>query len=93
MVKRRTKKRTHVQAENPNAGVQKNGAKSMNRSPKSMVIRTGASDVGPSVSQLVKDVRLMMEPDTASRLKVRKGKGNRIFVLLLTAMRVGTKRK
>lgn len=35
-----------------------------------MVIRTGGSQVGSSVSQLVKDVRLMMEPDTAARLKV-----------------------
>lgn len=35
-----------------------------------MVIRIGAGEVGSSVSQLVKDVRLMMEPDTASRLKV-----------------------
>lgn len=72
MAKRRMKKRTHVQPQNPNAGVSKNGAASMKRAPKSMVIRTGASEVGPSVSQLVKDVRLMMEPDTASRLKVRK---------------------
>jgi hypothetical protein len=38
--------------------------------PKSMVIRMGAGDVGPSISQLTKDVRAMMEPDTASRLKV-----------------------
>ena len=35
-----------------------------------MVLRIGAGEVGPSVSQLVKDVRAMMEPDTASRLKV-----------------------
>ena len=35
-----------------------------------MVIRIGAGEVGPSVSQLVKDVRAMMEPDTAVRLKV-----------------------
>ena len=43
-----------------------------NRNPKSMVIRMGAGEVGSSVGQLVKDVRAMMEPDTASRLKVRK---------------------
>ena len=36
-----------------------------------MVLRMGAGEVGPSVSQLVKDVRAMMEPNTASRLKVR----------------------
>lgn len=35
-----------------------------------MVIRAGAGEVGSSVSQLVKDVRRMMEPGTASRLKV-----------------------
>lgn len=39
--------------------------------PKSMVIRIGAGEVGASVSQLVKDVRQVMEPDTAVRLKVR----------------------
>ncbi|KAM5449226.1 rRNA-binding ribosome biosynthesis protein [Microsporum audouinii] len=43
----------------------------MNRSPKSMVIRIGAGQVGSSMSQLAKDVRSMMEPDTASRLKER----------------------
>ncbi|ERF76268.1 hypothetical protein EPUS_04345 [Endocarpon pusillum Z07020] len=35
-----------------------------------MVIRMGAGEVGPSITQLAKDVRAMMEPDTASRLKV-----------------------
>jgi ribosome biogenesis protein SSF1/2 len=35
-----------------------------------MVIRMGAGEVGPSVTQLVKDVRSMLEPGTASRLKV-----------------------
>ena len=43
----------------------------MDRIPKSMVIRLGASDVGPSVTQLVKDMRSIMEPHTATRLKVR----------------------
>jgi ribosome biogenesis protein SSF1/2 len=38
--------------------------------PKSMVIRIGAGEVGTSVSQLVTDVRHVMEPDTAVRLKV-----------------------
>ena len=38
--------------------------------PKSMVIRVGAGEVGSSVSQLVQDVRQVMEPDTAVRLKV-----------------------
>ena len=37
-----------------------------------MVIRIGAGEVGASVSQLVKDVRYIMEPDTAKRLKERR---------------------
>ncbi|KAK2802745.1 hypothetical protein FQN51_004273 [Onygenales sp. PD_10] len=72
MAKRRTKKRTHIRPGNPSGPSLKNGSAAMNRSPKSMVIRVGAGEVGPSVSQLVKDVRSMMEPDTASRLKERK---------------------
>ena len=40
--------------------------------PKSMVIRIGAQEVGSAVSQLVQDVRHVMEPDTAVRLKVCK---------------------
>lgn len=47
-------------------------ANPVSREPKSMVIRIGAGEVGPSVSQLVKDVRSMMEPGTASRLKERR---------------------
>lgn len=35
-----------------------------------MVVRMGAGEVGSSVGQLVKDVRAMMEPHTAIRLKV-----------------------
>lgn len=68
MAKRRVKKRTHVHPQG--VAEAKSSAGNANRSPKSMVIRIGAGEVGPSVSQLVKDVRLMMEPDTASRLKV-----------------------
>ena len=72
MAKKRVKKRTHVGAPGvkppPGTAPKKPGS----RSPKSMVIRIGASDVGPSISQLVKDVRTMMEPETASRLKERR---------------------
>ncbi|KAI4276469.1 MAG: hypothetical protein L6R38_005659 [Xanthoria sp. 2 TBL-2021] len=71
MARRRHKKRTHVGAQNgPSTGVPPNS--SAVRGPKTMVIRMGAGDMGSSVSQLVKDVRSMMEPDTASRLKERK---------------------
>lgn len=47
-----------------------------------MVIRIGAGEVGPSVSQLVKDVRAMMEPDTASRLKERKANRLRDYLTM-----------
>ncbi|EKG20263.1 hypothetical protein MPH_02380 [Macrophomina phaseolina MS6] len=53
MAKRRVKKRTHV-----GAAVPKNTQKPNDGSPKSMVIRVGAGEVGSSVSQLVKDMRL-----------------------------------
>ena len=46
--------------------------KSGARIPRSMVIRMGASNVGPSVTQLVRDTRQVMEPHTASRLKERR---------------------
>ena len=70
MAKARTKKRTHVRAQNASAAAAKGSSSNMSKTPKSMVIRIGGSQVGASVSQLVKDVRLMMEPDTAVRLKV-----------------------
>ncbi len=70
MARRRTKKRTHVGATSGSAA---NVAKNVvSREPRSMVIRIGAGEVGPSVSQLVKDIRTMMEPGTASRLKERR---------------------
>jgi len=73
MARRRTKKRTHVGAKNgPQGSAKPISANQVSREPKSMVIRIGAGEVGPSVSQLVKDVRLMMEPGTASRLKERR---------------------
>lgn len=69
MTKRRTKQRTHVGARaGPSVSVDPRNPAS--RAPKSMVIRVGAGEVGASVSQLVKDVRAMIEPNTASRLKV-----------------------
>ncbi|KIX99998.1 uncharacterized protein Z520_04636 [Fonsecaea multimorphosa CBS 102226] len=67
MAKARKKKRTHV-PNNDRPG--KPGQ--ANRPPKSMVIRMGAGDVGSSVTQLARDFRAVMEPDTASRLKERR---------------------
>jgi ribosome biogenesis protein SSF1/2 len=63
------KKRTHATVSQAGKPL---GAKAASREPKSMVIRIGAGEVGPSVSQLVKDVREMLEPGTASRLKERR---------------------
>lgn len=65
MAKRRVKKRTHTATRNGQA------TSGTAASPRSMVIRTGAAEVGPSISQLAKDMRLLMEPETATRLKVR----------------------
>lgn len=72
MAKARVKKRTHVR-EGPGTG---------KKGPKSMVIRMGAGDVGSSISQLVKDFRLMMEPDTASRLKERRANKLKDYVTM-----------
>lgn len=84
MARRRTKKRTHAGAANngPPTKAQPVSANQVSRSPKSMVIRIGAGDVGPSVSQLVKDVRSMMEPGTAARLKERKNNRLRDYVTM-----------
>ncbi|KAK3989325.1 ribosome biogenesis protein SSF1 [Cladorrhinum sp. PSN332] len=70
MAKKRTKRRTHVGAQAAN-----NAASGHidSKDPKSMVIRIGAGEVGSSISQLAQDVRRVMEPGTASRLKERRG--------------------
>lgn len=73
---KRVKKRTHAQPQNMTAQAKGNPG-SVSKTPKTMVIRVGASQVGSSVSQLVKDVRHMMEPDTAVRLKVMTTPGGR----------------
>ena len=68
MARKRVKKRTHVGANG--AASNSTAKKPASNGPKSMVIRVGAGEVGSSVSQLVKDIRSMMEPETAARLKV-----------------------
>jgi ribosome biogenesis protein SSF1/2 len=78
MARRRTKKRTQAQGQNEAA----NSKNAVSQSPKSMVIRIGASEVGSSVSQLAKDFRLMMEPDTASRLKERRANKLKDYVVM-----------
>jgi ribosome biogenesis protein SSF1/2 len=79
MARRRTKKRTHVGANNPTGGPAEHAS---GRDPKSMVIRIGAGEVGSSISQLVSDVRRVMEPGTASRLKERRANRLRDYVTM-----------
>jgi ribosome biogenesis protein SSF1/2 len=47
-----------------------------------MVIRIGAGEVGSSVSQLAIDVRKVMEPGTASRLKERRANKLKDYVVM-----------
>lgn len=83
MAKRRTKKRTHAVA-NPNSksSAPTSAGKIDLNDPKSMVIRIGAGEVGSSVSQLATDVRRVMEPGTASRLRERKANRLRDYVTM-----------
>ena len=77
MARKRVKKRTHVGAESGDPG-----HKGASRDPKSMVIRIGAGEVGSGGSQLVADVRKVMEPGTATRLKERKANKLRDYVTM-----------
>lgn len=81
MAKRRAKKRTHAGANLPATPVALNGHASA-KDPKSLVIRIGAGEVGASVSQLASDVRGVMEPGTASRLKERRANRLRDYVTM-----------
>ncbi|KAK4244491.1 ribosome biogenesis protein SSF1 [Corynascus novoguineensis] len=81
MAKRRSKRKTHVGANNPATPAAVNGHAST-KDPKSMVIRIGAGEVGTSISQLATDVRRVMEPGTASRLKERKANRLRDYVTM-----------
>ena len=53
----------------PNAAPAAPGAAGAQKTPKSFVVQSGT--VGGTVSQLTKDVRRVLEPNTASRLRVR----------------------
>ncbi|KAK0726443.1 Brix domain-containing protein [Apiosordaria backusii] len=81
MAKKRSKRRTHLGAHNPAAPTAINGHIN-SKDPKSMVIRMGAGEVGTSISQLATDVRRVMEPGTASRLKERKANRLRDYVTM-----------
>jgi ribosome biogenesis protein SSF1/2 len=60
---RKRKTRTHLKSSNVNEDTAPTGT------PKSFIIKHGP--VGSSLTQLVRDMRKVMEPNTASRLKVR----------------------
>jgi hypothetical protein len=60
---RKRKARTHLKDSNVKADTASTGT------PKSFIIKHG--QVGSSLTQLVRDMRKVMEPNTASRLKVR----------------------
>ncbi|KAJ3336739.1 hypothetical protein HDU93_002284 [Gonapodya sp. JEL0774] len=74
---KRKKRRTHVKL-NPeiDSGI-----------PKSFVIKMG-KDAGPSVSQLVRDVRKVMEPNTASKLRERSNQKLKDFVAVASQLAV-----
>lgn len=61
---RKRKNRTHLKG-----GAAAVTATTADGVPKSFIIKHG--QVGSSLTQLVRDVRKVMEPNTASRLKVR----------------------
>lgn len=60
---KRRKNRTHLKGKNA-----VNNTKGSADAPKSFVIKHG--QVGASVTQLVRDMRKVMEPNTAARLRV-----------------------
>jgi ribosome biogenesis protein SSF1/2 len=59
---RKRKNRTHLKGAGATASTASDGT------PKSFVIKHG--HVGSSLTQLVRDIRKVLEPNTASRLKV-----------------------
>ncbi|KAI6110043.1 Brix domain-containing protein [Pisolithus sp. B1] len=76
---RRRKHRTHQKGANA-AGVSEDGI------PKSFVVKHG--QVGTSLAQLVRDLRKVMEPNTATRLKERKRNKLKDFFAMAPALKV-----
>lgn len=74
MAKGRRKRRTHVQAAD-NAPVDKKTV------PKSFVVRSG-SEISAVGQQLVRDLRRVMEPNTASRLRERRSNKLRDYLTM-----------
>jgi ribosome biogenesis protein SSF1/2 len=74
MGKKRSKKRTHVPVVIDES------------IPRSFVIKSG--HVSPAVAQLVRDIRKMMEPNTASKLKERRGNKIKDFLMVAGQLHV-----
>lgn len=78
---RRRKNRTHVKApEQGGEGTVGDG------NPRSFIIKHG--QVGSSLAQLVRDLRKVMEPNTASRLKERTRNKLKDYLILAPALHV-----
>lgn len=78
MAKRRTKKRTH----------KKISEEELASIPKSMVIHLGSSLKNHSLSQLVSDVRNVMQPHTAINLRERKSNKLKDFIVMCGPLHV-----
>lgn len=76
---RRRKNRTHVKATNGTG----TGGEDV---PKSFIIKHGP--VGTSLTQLVRDLRKVMEPNTATRLRERKRNKLKDFLTMAPALKV-----
>ncbi|KAI0295537.1 Brix domain-containing protein [Russula brevipes] len=76
---RRRKNRTHLKGTQPSAS-------SSDNVPKSFVIKHG--HVGTSLTQLTRDIRKVMEPNTATRLKERSRNKLKDFLTMAPALHV-----
>ncbi|KAH7889924.1 Brix domain-containing protein [Phlebopus sp. FC_14] len=76
---RRRKNRTHLKG----AGASESTGENV---PKSFIIKHG--QVGSSLTQLVRDLRKVMEPNTATRLKERKRNKLKDFLTMAPALKV-----
>ncbi|SJL04517.1 related to SSF1-Nucleolar protein involved in the assembly of the large ribosomal subunit [Armillaria ostoyae] len=77
---RRRKNKTHLK------GITTESASSQAGVPKSFVIKHG--QVGASIAQLVRDIRKVMEPNTASRLRERNRNKLKDYLTLAPALQV-----
>ncbi|KAL0947365.1 hypothetical protein HGRIS_013482 [Hohenbuehelia grisea] len=77
---RKRKNRTHLKGKNASEQTAADGV------PKSFIIKHG--HVGPSLAQLVRDLRKVMEPNTASRLRERNRNKLKDYLTMAPALQV-----